>query len=128
MARSAAWPRRAGRLLHRNPRFERQFAAHRRFTHIARQRRPTGQAISDEHLRGVHLPVETRREYLLGDAAWGFCSSPISDNAGVDGPELRSTTICAATPGWTTLRPRRRGRHALPRDACAGPRTEPTSC
>jgi cell division protein FtsI/penicillin-binding protein 2 len=118
MSDPAACAATLGRLLHRNPHvLEHQFAAHRRFTYIARQLSPEiGQAISDEHLRGVHLSVETRREYLLGDAACELLGRTNLDNAGVDGLELQLDDDLRGRPGWTTLfRDGRGEKHALPR-------------
>ena len=51
-------------------RLAREFRAHPRFLWVARHQSPDrGEAVADRKWRGVHLLVETRRDYTLGPAA-----------------------------------------------------------
>jgi cell division protein FtsI/penicillin-binding protein 2 len=96
---------------------ERQFAAHHRFSYVARQLSPElGQRIADANLRGVHLSIETRREYTLAAAASEIIGRTDVDNLGVDGIELQLDDVLRGRPGWMTLFRDGRGRAlALPR-------------
>jgi len=53
--------------------------------------------------RGVHLSVETRREYTLGNAASEILGRTDLDDSGVDGLELQLDDELRGRPGWATL-------------------------
>ncbi len=98
-------------------RLQRAFEAKPRFLWVARRLPPeTGQRIAAKGWRGVHVAIETRREYLLGPAACEVLGRTDLDNTGVDGLELELDEELRGRPGWTTLFRDGRGRaHALPR-------------
>jgi stage V sporulation protein D (sporulation-specific penicillin-binding protein) len=82
----------------------RSFAAHPRFLMVARRQAPAvGEAIAAHRWRGVHLALETQREYTLGDAAGEILGRTDLDNSGVDGLELQLDDDLRGRPGWTTL-------------------------
>ena len=85
---------------------EREFRTHPRFVWVARHQAPeVGEAIDrrKKEWRGVHLSVETRREYTLGDAASEILGRTDLDDSGVDGLELQLDGELRGSPGWTTL-------------------------
>ena len=81
-----------------------EFRAHPRFVWVARHQPPgVGQAVADRKWRGVHLSVETQREYTLGDAACEIVGRTDLDDSGVDGLELQLDDELRGRPGWATL-------------------------
>jgi len=71
MADPVAVARGLATLLHLDARrLEEDFRTHPRFVWVARHQPPeTGENVADRKWRGVHLSVETQREYALGEAA-----------------------------------------------------------
>jgi len=92
-------------LLHRDSRRLRgAFRAHPRFVWVARHQSPElGEAVAARKWRGVHLVVETRREYRLGKAASEIVGRTDLDGTGVDGLELQLDDELRGRPGWVTL-------------------------
>ncbi len=85
-------------------RLTREFRAHPRFVWVARHQPPeVGQQVALRKWRGVHLLVETRREYTLGDAACEVVGRTDLDDSGVDGLELQFDDDLRGRSGWTTL-------------------------
>ncbi len=85
-------------------RLAREFRAHPRFVWVARHQSPeVGLRVAARKWRGVHLLVETRREYTLGDAACEVLGRTDLDDAGVDGLELQLDDDLRGQSGWTTL-------------------------
>jgi cell division protein FtsI/penicillin-binding protein 2 len=85
-------------------RLAREFRAHPRFLWVARHQSPDrGEAVADRKWRGVHLLVETRRDYSLGPAAEEVLGRTDLDNSGVDGVELQLDDQLRGRPGWMTL-------------------------
>jgi cell division protein FtsI/penicillin-binding protein 2 len=85
-------------------RLAREFRAHSRFVWVARHRSPeVGEAVAARKWRGVHLLMETRREYTLGEAAGEVLGRTDLDDCGVDGLELQLDDELRGRPGWTTL-------------------------
>lgn len=83
---------------------ERSFATRPRFLWVARRVPPeVGQRIAEWRRRGVYISLETRREYLLGDAAVEILGRTNLDNTGVDGLELELDGDLRGRPGWATL-------------------------
>lgn len=118
MSDPRAAARTLARLLGKDARaLQKQFAAQRRFSYVARQVSPElGQRIAAVNLRGVHLSIEMRREYTLGASAVEVIGRTDLDNSGVDGLELQLDPELRGRPGWTTLFRDGRGRAlALPR-------------
>jgi cell division protein FtsI/penicillin-binding protein 2 len=106
------------RHLDRDPRaLERAFRARPLYVPVARQVAPeVGQAILEDTLPGVHLAVETCREYALAAAAQEILGRTDTDNSGVEGIELQLDDALRGTPGWTTRFRDGRGRTiTLPR-------------
>ncbi len=116
-----ATARRLAELLGRNARetraLERQFDPKRRFLYVARRVDPgRGERIAEARLEGVHLTMETRREYPLELAACEVLGRTDLDNSGVDGLELQFDDVLRGRPGWQTLFRDGLGRsHTLPR-------------
>ena len=80
------------------------FRAHPRFVWVARHQPPeVGEAVADRKWRGVHLSVETRRDYTLGAAASEILGRTDLDDSGVDGLELQLDGDLRGRPGWSTL-------------------------
>jgi cell division protein FtsI/penicillin-binding protein 2 len=80
------------------------FRAHPRFVWVARHLPPAaGEVVADRKWRGVHLSVETQRDYTLGDAACEIVGRTDLDNTGVDGLELQLDDDLRGRPGWSTL-------------------------
>lgn len=118
MSDPRATARTLARLLDRDARaLARQFARQRRFCYVARQVPPeTGQQVAAARLRGVHLTLETRREYALGAAACEILGRTDTDNNGIDGLELQLDEALRGRPGWATRFRDGRGRAiTLPR-------------
>jgi cell division protein FtsI/penicillin-binding protein 2 len=89
-------------------RLEREFRAHPFFLWVARHQPPevgdaVGRAVLAQRWHGVHLAVETRREYTLGPAAVEILGRTDLDDSGVDGLELQWDGELRGRPGWTTL-------------------------
>jgi cell division protein FtsI/penicillin-binding protein 2 len=108
---------RLARLLDEDARaLQRRFAA-RRYVPLARGVDPaTAEAVLGERPEGVHVTTETRREYVLGDAACELLGRTDVDNRGLDGLELQLDRALGGRPGWTTLFRDALGRsHSLPR-------------
>jgi stage V sporulation protein D (sporulation-specific penicillin-binding protein) len=81
-----------------------EFRAHPRFVWVARHQPPeVGEAVADRKWRGVHLLVETRRDYTLGAAASEILGRTDLDDSGVDGLELQLDGDLRGRPGWSTL-------------------------
>lgn len=80
-----------------------EFRAHPRFVWVARHQPPeVGEAVAARKWRGVHLSVETRREYTLGTAACEILGRTDLDDSGVDGLELQLDDELRGRPGWAT--------------------------
>jgi cell division protein FtsI/penicillin-binding protein 2 len=85
-------------------RLAREFRAHPRFVWVARHESPeVGEKVAERKWRGVHLLMETRREYSLGDAACEVLGRTDLDDSGVDGLELQLEDDLHGRAGWTTL-------------------------
>jgi cell division protein FtsI/penicillin-binding protein 2 len=81
-----------------------QFRAHPRFVWVARHQPPeVGEAVAARKWRGVHLSVETRRDYTLGAAASEILGRTDLDDSGVDGLELQLDDELRGRPGWSTI-------------------------
>jgi len=81
-----------------------QFRAHPRFVWVARRLPPAlGEEVAKRKWRGVHLSVETQRDYTLGEAACEIGGRTDLDNSGVDGRELQLDAELRGRPGWSTL-------------------------
>jgi len=81
-----------------------QFRAHPRFVWVARRLPPAlGEEVAKRKWRGVHLSVETQRDYTLGEAACEIVGRTDLDNSGVDGLELQLDAELRGRPGWSTL-------------------------
>jgi cell division protein FtsI/penicillin-binding protein 2 len=92
-------------VLHRDARvLAAEFRSHPRFVWVARHQSPAiGETIAARKWRGVHLSMETRREYTLGDAACEILGRTDLDDSGVDGLELQLDEDLRGRPGWQTL-------------------------
>jgi cell division protein FtsI/penicillin-binding protein 2 len=97
--------RELGALLHLDAgRLKAQFRAHPRFVWVARRLPPAmGEEVAKRKWRGVHLTVETQRDYTLGEAAAEIVGRTDLDNTGVDGMELQLDDELRGRPGWSTL-------------------------
>ncbi len=105
MADPAAVARGLATLLHLDARrLANEFRAHPRFVWVARHQPPeVGEAVAGRKWRGVHLSVETRRDYTLGAAASEILGRTDLDDSGVDGLELQLDGELRGRPGWSTL-------------------------
>lgn len=105
MADPAAVARGLAALLHLDARrLAAEFRAHPRFVWVARRQPPElGEAVAGRNWRGVHLSVETRREYTLGAAASEILGRTDLDDSGVDGLELQLDDALRGRPGWSTI-------------------------
>jgi cell division protein FtsI/penicillin-binding protein 2 len=92
-------------MLHLNARrLTSEFRAHPRFVWVARHLPPAvGEDVAKRKWRGVHLSVETQRDYTLGEAACEIVGRTDLDNTGVDGLELQLDGELRGRPGWSTL-------------------------
>ncbi len=101
----AAVARGLAKLLHLDARrLAAQFRAHPRFVWVARRLPPAvGEEVAARRWRGVHLSVETQRDYTLGAAAAEIVGRTDLDNTGVDGLELQLDDELRGRPGWSTL-------------------------
>jgi len=85
-------------------RLGREFRAHPKFVWVARRQPPeVGDAVIAARWRGVHLLLESQRDYTLGDAAAEVLGRTDLDDSGVDGLELQLDDELRGSPGWTTL-------------------------
>jgi cell division protein FtsI (penicillin-binding protein 3) len=105
MADPAAVARGLAALLHLDARrLAAGFRAHPRFVWVARHQPPeVGEVVAARRWRGVHLSVETRRDYRLGDAASEILGRTDLDDSGVDGLELQLDGELRGRPGWATM-------------------------
>jgi len=105
MADPAAVARGLAALLHLDARrLAAEFRVHPRFVWVARHQPPErGEAVAARKWRGVHLSVETRREYTLGAAASEILGRTDLDDSGVDGLELQLDDELRGRPGWSTI-------------------------
>jgi cell division protein FtsI/penicillin-binding protein 2 len=113
----AGTARRLAEALRLDPRrLQKSFAARPRYLLVARQVAPDiGQAIASWKVAGIHLGIETRREYTLGPAAEEIIGRTDLDDIGVEGLELQLDETLRGRPGWITLfRDGRGGRHEFP--------------
>jgi stage V sporulation protein D (sporulation-specific penicillin-binding protein) len=125
MDRPRETARRVARILGLDARaLERKFGRRPNYVAIARHVPPeTAEKIEAIEGRGLYLTRETRREYLLGDAAAEILGCTDVDNAGVEGLELQLDEDLRGRAGWTTVFRDGRGRAmSLPR----GLRRSPT--
>lgn len=110
--------RKIAQLLRLNPReLERRFEKRPNYVALARQVPPeTAEKVEALEGRGLYLTRETRREYLLGDAAAELLGCTDVDNSGVEGLELQLDEDLRGRAGWTTVYRDGRGRSmSLPR-------------
>src|SRR5437773_1263497 len=92
-------------------RLARAFAARRWFVRVARRVPPDrGERIARAGQRGVYVALETRREYVLGNAAEEILGCTNIDHVGVEGLERMCDEELRGRPGWTTLFRDGRGR------------------
>ena len=105
MADPAVVARGLAALLHLDARrLAAEFRAHPRFVWVARHQSPErGEAVAARKWRGVHLSVETRRDYTLGTAASEILGRTDLDDSGVDGLELQLDGELRGRPGWSTI-------------------------
>ena len=98
-------------------RLARAFAARPWFVRVARRVPPDrGERIARAGQRGVYVALETRREYVLGNAAEEILGCTNIDHVGVEGLERMCDEELRGRPGWTTLFRDGRGRsHQLQR-------------
>jgi len=117
--------RRVAKILKQNPReLQRKFRQRPSYVALARRVTPeVAERIESIEGRGLYLTRETRREYLLGDAASELIGCTDVDNRGVEGLELQLEEELRGSAGWSTVFRDGRGRAmTLPR----GLRRDPT--
>lgn len=125
MSDPAATARKLAKILKRNPReLLRRFRDRPAYVAVARRLTPeVAERIESIEGRGLYLTRETRREYLLGDAAAELIGCTDVDNRGVEGLELQLDEELRGRAGWITVFKTGRGdRMTLPR----GGRRDPT--
>jgi cell division protein FtsI/penicillin-binding protein 2 len=125
MDHPVATARSLARVLDINARtLERRFKSRPGYVAVARQVTPeVAEKIEAIEGRGLYLTRETRREYLLGDAAAEMIGCTDVDNRGVEGLELQLDEDLRGRAGWATVFRDGRGRAmSLPRGLRRSPK------